>query len=59
MDYFEKIMEVLMDNKKLIITSVILTVGVSVVFLFSQSFKGVSLAMILGILLNLVLKNKE
>ena len=47
------------DNKKLIITSVILTVGVSGVFLFSQSFKGVSLAMILGILLNLVLKNKE
>ena len=47
------------DNKKLIITSVILTVGVSGVFLFSQSFAGVSLAMVLGILLNLILRNKK
>jgi uracil permease len=47
------------DNKKLIITSVILTVGVSGVFLFSQSFAGVSLAMVLGVLLNLILKNKK
>lgn len=47
------------DNKKLIIVSVILTVGVSGVFLFSQSFAGVSLAMVLGIILNLVLKNKK
>ena len=47
------------DNKKLIITSVILTVGVSGVFLFSQSFAGVSLAMVLGVLLNLVLRNKK
>ena len=47
------------DNKKLIITSVILTVGVSGVFLFSQSFAGVSLAMVLGVLLNLILRNKK
>ena len=47
------------DNKKLIITSVILTVGVSGVFLFSQSFAGVSLAMVLGVLLNLILRNKN
>ena len=47
------------DNKKLIITSVILTVGISGVFLFSQSFAGVSLAMVLGILLNLILRNKK
>ena len=47
------------DNKKLIITSVILTVGVSGVFLFSQSFAGVSLAMVLGVILNLVLRYKK
>lgn len=47
------------DNKKLIITSVILTVGVSGVFLFSQSFAGVSLAMILGIILNLILRYRK
>lgn len=47
------------DNKKLIVTSVILTVGVSGVFLFSQSFAGVSLAMVLGVLLNLILRNKK
>ena len=62
----EKMIETLMrnkvdleDNKKLIITSVILTVGVSGVFLFSQSFAGVSLAMVLGVLLNLILRNKN
>ena len=46
------------NNKNLIITSVILTIGVSGVFLFSQSFAGVSLAMVLGVLLNLILKDK-
>lgn len=44
------------DNKNLIIVSVILTVGVSGVFLFSQSFTGVSLAMVLGVVLNLLLR---
>jgi len=43
----------------LIIVSVILTVGVSGIFLFSASFAGVSLAMVLGVILNLVLKNKK
>lgn len=47
------------DNKKLIITSVILTVGVSGVFLFTSSFAGVSLAMVLGIILNLVLRDRK
>lgn len=47
------------DNKKLIVTSVILTVGVSGVFLFSKSFAGVSLAMVLGIILNLVLRSPK
>lgn len=46
------------DNKNLIVTSVILTVGVSGIWLFSNSFAGVSLAMVLGILLNLILKKK-
>ena len=47
------------NNKNLIIVSVILTVGVSGLFLFHESFTGVSLAMILGIILNLVLKEKK
>lgn len=47
------------DNKNLIIISVVLTVGVSGIFLFHASFAGVSLAMILGIILNLVLKEKK
>lgn len=47
------------DSKNLIVTSVILTVGVSGVFLFTQSFAGVSLAMVLGVILNFILKNKK
>lgn len=47
------------DNKNLIIISVVLTVGVSGIFLFHASFAGVSLAMILGIILNLILKEKK
>lgn len=47
------------NNKNLIITSVILTVGVSGIWLFHESFAGVSLAMILGIILNLILREKE
>ena len=46
------------DNKTLIIISVILTVGVSGIFLFHESFTGVALAMILGIILNLILKDR-
>ena len=47
------------DTRNLIVTSVILTVGVSGIFLFSQSFTGVSLAMILGVILNLILGIKK
>ena len=47
------------NNKNLIVVSVILTVGVSGVWLFSNSFAGVSLAMVLGIILNLVLRSRE
>jgi len=45
------------NTKNLVIVSVILTVGVSGIFLFSNSFTGVSLAMVLGIILNLILKD--
>lgn len=44
------------DNKNLIIVSVILTTGVSGIFFLSQSFAGVSLAMVFGVILNLILK---
>ena len=47
------------DNKNLIIVSVILTVGVSGLFLFSSSFTGVSLAMVSGVILNLILRPKK
>ena len=46
----------LADNRNLIIISVILTSGVSGVALFSASFSGTSLAMVLGVGLNLILK---
>ena len=46
------------NNKNLIIVSVILTVGVSGIFFLSASFAGVSLAMVLGVILNLILKDK-
>ena len=46
------------NNKNLTIVSVVLCVGVSGIFLFSESFTGVSLAMILGVILNLILKEK-
>lgn len=47
------------NNKNLIIVSVILTVGVSGVFIFHEATSGVALAMILGVLLNLILKEKK
>lgn len=47
------------DNRNLIIVSVILTVGVSGIFLYTKSLTGVSLARILGICLNLLLKTKK
>lgn len=46
------------DNKNLIIVSVIITVGVSGIFFLHSAFAGVSLAMVLGIILNLILKTK-
>lgn len=47
------------DNKNLIVVSVVLTVGVSGIFLFDAAFAGVSLAMVLGVILNLILQNKK
>lgn len=46
------------NNKNLLIVCAVLTVGVSGIFLFSQSFAGVSLAMVIGVLLNLILREK-
>lgn len=46
------------NNKNLIITAVILTVGVSGIYLFHASFAAVALAMVLGVILNLILRNK-
>lgn len=44
------------NNKNLVIFSVILTVGISGIWIFSEAFAGVALAMILGLLLNLMLR---
>ena len=46
------------DNKNLIIVSVILTVGVSGIWLFDNAFSGVSLAIVLGFILNQILHKK-
>jgi uracil permease len=43
------------DTRNLIVTSVILTVGVSGIFLGLESLTGVSLAMVLGVLINFIL----
>ena len=47
------------NNKNLIVVSVVLTVGVSGLWLFHASFAGVSLAMVLGVALNLILRDKK
>lgn len=47
------------NNKNLIIVSVILTVGVSGIFFFDAAFSGVALAMVLGVILNLILQTKK
>lgn len=46
------------NTKNLTTICAILTIGVSGIFLFSESFAGVSLAMITGVILNLILKDK-
>lgn len=47
------------NNKNLTVICVILTVGVSSIWLFDAAFSGVALAMILGVVLNLILREKE
>lgn len=47
------------DSKNLIIVSVVLTVGVSGISFLVPAFGAVSLAMILGVILNLILKSKK
>lgn len=47
------------NNKNLIVVCVILTVGVSGIWLFDSAFSGVSLAMVLGVILNLILVEKK
>lgn len=47
------------NQKSLILTSVVLTVGVGGIAFINAAFAGVSLAMVLGIVLNLILKNKN
>lgn len=47
------------DNKNMILIGVILTIGVSGIYIFHASFAGVSLAMIIGIILNLTLKERN
>ena len=47
------------NNKNLIIVAVILTVGVSGIFLFDAAFSGVALAMVLGVILNLILRERK
>ena len=46
-------------NKNLIIVSVILTVGISGIFFLDAAFSGVALAMVLGVILNLILREKK
>lgn len=47
------------NNKNLLVVCVVLTVGVSGIYLFDAAFAGVSLAMVLGVILNLILKEKK
>lgn len=44
------------NNKNLIVVSVILTIGVSGIYLFNEAFAGVSLAMVAGVVLNKIMK---
>ena len=47
------------DNRNLIIVCVVLTVGVSGIFLGDTAFGGVALAMVLGVILNLILRPQK
>lgn len=47
------------NTKNLIIVSVILTMGVSGIFFLDAAFSGVALAMVLGVILNLILREPK
>jgi uracil permease len=47
------------DNRNLVVTSVILTIGISGIYLFTSALTGISLALIVGVILNLMLKGKR
>ena len=47
------------NQKNLVIVCVVLTVGVSGICLFTEAFSGVGLAMVLGLILNFILKEKK
>ena len=47
------------DNRNLVIVSVVLTVGVSGIIFLDAAFGGVALAMVLGVILNLILRPKK
>ena len=49
----------LSNNKNLVVISVILTVGVSGIIFLDAAFGGVALAMVLGVILNLILRDKK
>ncbi len=47
------------DNRNLIIISVVLTTGVSGIIFLDYAFGGVALAMVLGVVLNLILRKPK
>ena len=47
------------DNKNLIVICVTLTIGVSGIFLFDAAFSGVALAMVVGVITNIILGFKR
>lgn len=47
------------NNKNLIVICVVLTIGVSGIFLFDTAFSGVALAMVVGVITNIVLGFKR
>ena len=47
------------NNRNLVIVSVVLTVGVSGIIFLDAAFGGVALAMVLGVILNLILRPKK
>lgn len=47
------------DSRNLVVVSVVLTVGVSGIIFLNEAFGGVALAMVLGVILNLILRKRK